>query len=282
MALIRAVDFSYYQGLPDAAWFKLIHDRHDIRLAIIQRVIGSTVNPAYPAAAERAREAGMEVATYVWPPEAADMTLDYGPALFVALDIEAGKPAEKSDAWDIEEADHYPIIYTNKPAYYGAHARDDERFKALDLWHAEYIYYREHWTGTGVQRWPVALPLVDYGGWTTPIGWQFAGEVTLEGVSVDLNVFEEDVLLTAAQVQDMIDKSVSKALYDANANHYADDHQYLQVEKLANKRIKLRNVKGAEAAMVQSQVKNYRVALRDAGIKPPTGAAGEPDPDSAE
>lgn len=280
MSLIRAIDFSYYQGLPDAAWFKLIREKHDIRLAIIQRVIGTIVNPAYPAAAERAREAGMEVATYVWPPEAVELEPTYGDVAFVALDVEAEAGVNPGNLWDIEDVGLYPVIYTNKPAWAGAMGANTA-YHDNDLWHAEYIYYRIKWRGVS-QDWPDYLPLVDYGGWVKPIGWQFAGEVTLEGVSVDLNVFEEDVLLTSQQVQAMIDKSVSKAIYDANARHYADDHQYLQVEKLANKRIKLRNVKGAEAAMVQSQVKNYRVALRDAGIRPPTGAAGEPDPDSEE
>lgn len=277
--LIRACDFSVYQGLPDASWFKLIHEKHGVQLVIIQRVIGTTVNPAYPAATERARDAGMQVATYVWPPEGIYQTEDYGETAFIALDVEAGAPVDWHHV-NTSADDGYPIIYTNRPAWEGANGRNDTRFQDMDLWHAEYLYYRVHWTGKGTQNWPNALPLVNYGGWVQPIGWQFAGEVTLEGVSVDLNVFEEDVLLTKADIQGMIDKSVSQALYDANAKHYADDHQYLVLERDAVKRIRRRGETAVRDALTKSKVVSYRKTIQAANVPLAAGVEPEPDPES--
>jgi GH25 family lysozyme M1 (1,4-beta-N-acetylmuramidase) len=193
VAVVRAVDVSAWTGeITPAAWAAMRSSGID--LAIIQGhgggPRGTGVNPFAEQQAAAAREAGLLVAGYAWPPSSwaealAVLRRSIASLLFLALDVESGARVEQSHVVGCFNAGVHPVIYTSR-SQWAAIMGGSTDFKDVDLWDAVYPLSR------GPGDWPTDLTpgFVPYGGWSRRIGWQWRGTTPLFGESVDLNVFD--------------------------------------------------------------------------------------------
>ena len=199
--MIRAVDFSEFGGLPPQSWFDALRPEHGVEAVIAQAWGGGSQggreNVYLAQSLQRARQAGLKRAVYVWPGEDIEQALAYMEPMrplgidFVALDYESTSRPAMSQVRAVERAGYQPVIYTY-PSYWRDTLGNPTEYKAYPLWLARYP------RATGPVYWPSAYnPFGTFGtvgGWTRADGWQFQGTTQMvaggHGHSVDLNLFE--------------------------------------------------------------------------------------------
>jgi len=192
---VQGIDVSRYQGA-------ILQPQWEALYAAGQRVavVGSahpSPNPHAEGNLARAEAAGFILATYavVWPGLPSGTTIQVAKQMcgrfwdnlsFVGIDCETDGITE-AQIYGMEQAilaeGLRPIMYTGQWWWQG-HFGDSQAFKHLPLWTANY-------------RTPPnsdAVPL--YGGWGREqlIGHQWAGTVSLAGVTVDRNNFLRDFI----------------------------------------------------------------------------------------
>lgn len=137
------------------------------------------------------REAGGIPAAYLCIHDAAPLALHIGRAraaageewarlAFVAIDVEVEPVSARTvrQACELVEADGLrPIIYTRRN-FWRDHVGNDQTCARWPLWDASY----------GI---PPALDVPGYGGWTLRTGHQYHDTQRVDGIDVDLNVFEQ-------------------------------------------------------------------------------------------
>lgn len=207
--MMRVVDFSEYQRLPNQAWFNGLVTEHGVRGVVIQAWGGGPNsgrrNDYYHMAMQRAKNAGLKLATYVWPSEDVGRGgLDYIdtsgglPPDWVGLDVEAGSRPLDRDPALVEARGYIPVAYTF-PHYWGVTIGNPKVWGELPLWLSRGYYSNSHPNRQRVW-WPTFYdPFGSYvgrvGAWSRAIGWQFQGTTALtaggQTVGVDLNVFRE-------------------------------------------------------------------------------------------
>jgi len=203
--LIRALDLSVYSGPTSAKWMR---DRYaeGWRLAVIGSWHGNSTNPYVRDQMGYARTAGMKIATYIalssWHSgdeqvqEARYAIGDYWPELeFVALDMELpGLLAiDLVDALREVGSSPRPIIYSGY-WWWTPWARDhiSSLWRDIPAWVAYYdgLAQMSSSTPTGIHM-NALRPLTGLG---PIIGKQYAGTTIIDGVAVDLNVFDASFL----------------------------------------------------------------------------------------
>lgn len=202
MDLVKAFDISFYQGSVDVYWFKE-RKAEGHELAIIQCWIGDGPNPYFLENALRAGAAGLKVATYVWPPSKTEEAVAHARNTgihveFIGIDVErsstgAAQPIARLDVLDAIAGRVRPVVYSGPWAWREC-MDDSEDFSDLPLWNATYV---------GLP-FPESLGFVNYGGWSATAGWQFAGNVELDGVTVDLNIFDREWLWPSNPEEDVL------------------------------------------------------------------------------
>ncbi len=265
MTLIRAVDISAWQGDPGGEWWKTLHDKHGITLAVLQRYgsgpLGTRFNPHFDTHLTDALFAGMDIFVYYAPPVG---VLQDQPGAFdsgvVWLDVEAGY-AVRANQVDWAKRFGLPGIYTSFSAWNEAMGASQE-FSGLPLWDAYYMQNKQTWTGW----WPENLTGgLKYGGWNTPgnlrVGWQFAGDVTVEGRNCDLSVFSKEWIDSIMVTPEQVDAKIKAAFDFYNKAHFEDDHLYLGIYRDAYKLLR-RPIEEAERERIvrgmAAELRQYR------------------------
>jgi hypothetical protein len=195
--VIRVIDISASAGVPPLAWFERIQQPpYDVRGIIIECWNNGRV-ANYHACAELADRAGLPRATYGWPPSGATRAIAYVRSerqpdpLFFVLDVERpeGVSAEfcalrREHVAAVREAGLAPWVYSSAREW-ALVMGDDASFADLPLWKAAYV------SGAGWPDAPPSLPVpAAFGGWGEALGWQLHGTTLLDGVPVDLSLFD--------------------------------------------------------------------------------------------
>ncbi len=236
---IRVVDISASAGVPPLACFERIQQPpYDVRGIIIECWNNGPVHN-YHACAELADRAGLPRATYCWPPSGATRAIAYvrserQPApLFFVLDVERpdGVSAEfcalrREHIAVVREAGLESWVYSSAsqwPAIMGS----DEGFAHLPLWMAAYV------SGANWPDAPPSLPVrAAFGGWTEAQGWQLRGTTLLDGVPVDLSLFDAAAFERPGEEDEMVKIVKESADYtfvtDGVSLSYIDDPQKLR------------------------------------------------------
>ena len=192
MTLIPGLDISIYQGLvPEATWRCFYQDGQ--RVAIVGAAHPKP-NPYAAGNFANAERAGFRhFATYaaLYPGVPGRGTIQvakamcggYWPRLsFVAVDCETDgitKGQIHEAVGEVQGEGKRPVIYTAR-WWWRDHFGNPTDFKALPLWNAYYDSDPD-----------IDFATAPYGGWAGVMGEQYAGTVTLCGVGVDKNSFDE-------------------------------------------------------------------------------------------
>ena len=224
--MIPGLDISIYQGLvPEATWRCFYQDGQRIA------VVGAAHPKPNPYAAgnfTNAERAGFRhFATYaaLYPGVPGNGTIQvskamcgggYWPRLsFVAVDCETDGITKEQIAAAVAavQAENLrPVIYTAR-WWWRDHFGNPTDFKHLPLWNAYYDSDPD-----------VDFPSNPYGGWTGVMGEQYAGTVTLCGVGVDKNSFDEAFI----EEDDMADEA-TKRRWAAAAAIFSQIHDYANI-----------------------------------------------------
>ncbi|WP_322510715.1 GH25 family lysozyme [Chloroflexus sp.] len=198
--ILRAIDVSAWTGPISSSQAKALAE-DGIRLIIVQihggGPGGTGVNRHLFQQLAVAREAGMMVAGYIWPPRAVmerhvqDILSCARDLRFVALDVEAREGVHREHVQAVEGLGHRPVIYSS-PGEWAAVMRNSTEFRDVAYWEANYVRKFRNAMGNWNGRWPDEsdrpwIP-VTRGGWFFSPIWQFVGTTTLHGVKCDLNV----------------------------------------------------------------------------------------------
>lgn len=289
MTLVRALDISAYQKRPPAEWWKRMKAEHGLELAIIGAYTGGTAtglgpNPWAMGCMDDALAAGLEIATYSLPSSQVESALDnvlgyHANLLFLGHDVEDGHGVTRGETDYTESKGVRPVIYSSA-FYWPAEMGVSEAFCDLPLWHAAYMYSRNHsdpsrrvWPGV----WPDAIPSVRYGGWSQPVAWQFAGDVEVLGINVDLDVIDREWLgmISEARIREIAKEEAAAEVDRYNSQHFEDDHQYLAPFRNAWRRIRRRGEKQVVQAVTHSMVSDFRATI--AGVPRPAGVGADVD-----
>lgn len=160
------------------------------RLLVVDLWTGNQTVPGAEHALATWRSAGGIAAAYFVVHDAAPLGVHYGRAVaaagaewphlaFVAVDVEVEPttPGTVREACALVERDgQRPIVYTGKGFWQGKMGNPTS-CAHLPLWDASY----------GI---PPALNVPGYGGWQRRTGHQYRGTTHLDGIDVDLNVFD--------------------------------------------------------------------------------------------
>jgi len=225
---IKALDISAWQKCPPGVWFDTLKaDGYELVIcsAYGSGPTGTGPNPWLKDVFRSAKTSGLEIATYSWPSSAVDSALrncgEYlSDLLFMALDIEAHAGVTEANVNTVEDTGIQPIIYTNLSSWTTI-MLNTSRFSHLPLWDA----------GGRLPSYPPSDEMqwfVPYGGWEKRVGWQYWLDVPYKGVQVDQDIFNTDFIEGLTMNEERVREIVDQALEEANAKHYAEDHQYLR------------------------------------------------------
>lgn len=206
--MIRGIDCSAYSGPIDPEKARAIVARHQIEAAVVQVWGGGPggVGPNRWALHQlhAFHEAGCRLGVYVWPPSAVYSAMPMllairraFPIRFVALDVEGNGGEVRREHVDALIREKFrPVIYSS-PGMWASLMKNTTAFSDVPYWEANYIRkfhdVLRRWNG----KWPTEADRpwtpVTKGGWTFSPGWQFIGSTSLEGFTVDLNVFHPSI-----------------------------------------------------------------------------------------
>ncbi len=297
---IRAVDVSSFQQAVPDGWWKRLQDEYGVGLAIVSVVDGGArPNPWFAANIEQAIEAGLEVATYCWPPSgvsliggvtvhhavshrfeaAVELSRGYHDRLcFLALDVEAGQGVTREQVDQVKAAGIPPAIYSSRsqwPAIMGS----SQAFADLPLWDAS---YSSRWSETSWPDREIDTWYLGYGGWQDRTGWQCRGDITVLGERCDLSIFEEAIVMgvSEARVREIAQEVAAGEVARYNEGHFRDDHQFLTPFRNAMRRIRRRGEKPVQQAITRSMVMDFRSTIADVprphGVDAGEDAEGSP------
>lgn len=232
MTLIRAIDFSQYQGDVGKDIFEKFHD-DGIRMFVGQGFgsgpQGPRVNPRINEQLTYAKELGWTTAIYTTPYAAGSAIANVEKSLrdnlsFVALDVEGNAGVDDDDVRTVVNMGLQPAIYTS--TYYWNHLMgSNDNFKHLPLWDAYYLYNREP-----KAVFPNFIRVPGYGGWDRSLGWQFAGDIH-SYINVDFSVFDVEYLLEIGTMTPEVEKAIREIAKEEakkfNDGHYNDTHSNL-------------------------------------------------------
>jgi hypothetical protein len=191
MTPLNALDLSFDAVKVTPAWARA-RLAEGWELLIVNLWTGNTVPDGVQKALQTWREAGGLTAAYVVVHDNVTAQAcvararaaagdEWAPLTFVAIDVELDPTtiATIRTAYDqVQELGQRPAIYTGR-WFWTSRLNDTTEFATRPLWDASY----------GVTP---ALEAPGYGGWTARIGHQYQGTTTLDGVAVDLNLFDGD------------------------------------------------------------------------------------------
>lgn len=243
MTLIKAIDFSRWQGDVTYDTMKDMVDNHGIKMFILQGYGGGPgmlPNPNLEKHLGYAISLGCYVAIYSLPStmvaEAISAAGQYKDDLeFVALDVEGGYGVTHDDVAYILEQGLAPWLYTSEGAWAADGSGD---FPSLSLWDARYYNntYSVDFPPTSMEP---AGYYKEYGGWTQRDAWQYNGDVSVAGLRVDVSLVDEEFLMNENKVRSIAHEEAQKSIGAYNVEHHQEDHKYLAWAKDVGSKPKL-------------------------------------------